>query len=165
MIIRYFKKIQNYDDLRFIIEITALAFLSRFFIALPIEIILEILGVKLGNPNIYNYNFAKDIWNIILYICVIAPFIETILFQLLPIKILEFIKTPKTLILIITTAVFSYAHYHEGLINAIGMIPMGFLFAWAYLVRQKKSWWKALLIVTLIHGLSNFIATILYLIS
>lgn len=165
MIITYFKKIQNYDDIRFIIELTALAFLSRFFIALPVEIFLDILGVKLGNPNIYSFNFTKDIWNILLYICVIAPFIETILFQMLPIRILEFIKIPKTLILIITTAVFSYAHYHEGLINAIGMIPMGFLFAWSYLVRQKDSWWKALLIVVIIHGLSNFIATMLYLLS
>lgn len=163
MISSYFKSITQYSTLRFILEVTALAFVSRFVIVIPAALILSALGVDLGNPNIVAFNFNKDFIPLLLYICVIAPFIETLIFQWIPLTIFKWLHFNINIAIIITTLIFAYAHLYEGLINFVGMIPIGFLLVWAFSVRRNKSTWNAIFTTFAIHGLTNLTATILYL--
>ncbi len=155
-------KAQTYSTWRFIVEITVLAFLSRFFIVFPTAIILYSLGINLGNANIEHFDFSKHIFQTLFFVTVIGPFIETILFQVIPISILKLLRFPARIILFITTLIFALAHLEDGLINFIGMLPIGFLFNWSFFVRSKKSFFEAFFVVFVIHGLTNLLAIILY---
>lgn len=161
----YFQRIAKYPTFRFILEVTALAFVSRFFIVLPVAIILSVIGIDLGASNIESLNLSKNFVSEIFYAVILAPFIETLLFQWLPLKILRFLRIPLYLAIISTTLLFAYFHLDDGLINFIGMLPIGFLFVWAFVVRQKYSTRQAIFAVFMIHALTNLLATVIYLMS
>ncbi len=161
----YFNKIQTYSSLRFIVEVTILAFLSRFIIVFPTAFILLFLGINIGSPNIDSYDFQNDIVFLLFFITIIGPLIETVIFQLIPISLLHFLRLPTWFILIVITLIFAAAHLEDGLINFIGMIPIGFLFNYAFWVRKKHSVGKAFFEVFIIHGLTNLLAILMYLIT
>lgn len=165
MISSYFKRIANYTPVRFIIEVTSLAFVSRFFIVLPVAFILALVGFDLGSVNIETLNLTTEFWRTVLLAVIIAPFVETLIFQLVPLTFFRLIRVPSVIAIILSTFLFAYAHLDDGLINFIGMIPIGFLFVWAFTVRQKRSVKEAIFVVFMIHALTNFLATILYLLS
>lgn len=161
----YFTRISKYPTFRFILEVTSLAFLSRFFLVLPAAVFLSAFGVDLGTVNIEKLQLDEEFIPTVMYAVVIAPFIETLVFQWIPLSVLRFIRIPVTVAIILTTLLFAYAHLEDGLINFIGMLPIGFLFVWAFIVRQRKSKWNAIFTVYVIHGLTNLFATVLYLLS
>lgn len=164
MLKKYFRRIETYSNVRFILEVTALAFVSRFLLTLPVAIILALIGFQLGDPNITMFDLKHDLIPVSLYLIVIAPFMETLLFQLLPIKVLDlfFPRAYYLLKIAVVTLIFAYAHLNEGLINFIGMLPIGFLFVWSFTVKQKQSVRLAVLSVFIIHALTNLLATLMY---
>lgn len=167
MISSYFKNLEHHKTPGFIAEVTTLAFISRFIISFPAILIVSLLGFNLGRPNIDMFEFGNQTQTIIelIYICIIGPFIETIIFQLIPIKVLQFFRINVPITIFLTTLLFAYAHLHEGLVNFVGIMPISFLLVWAFVVRQKISTKNALFSVFFIHGLTNFIAAVLYLVT
>lgn len=165
MFSNYFRRISQYSTLRFILEVTALAFLSRFIIVLPVVIVLSIFNVNLGTPNIEVLNIEAQFWHTVFVAVIIAPFIETIIFQWFPLQIFKLFRIPGFIAIIITTYIFAYAHLNDGLINFIGMLPIGLLFVWAFYVRKKRSLINAFFSVFAIHSFTNLLATFIYLIS
>ncbi len=163
MISSYFRRIANYSTIRFILEVTALAFVSRFLIVLPVVIILSLFGVDMGSPNIERLDLENNFTETVIFAVIVAPFVETLLFQLLPLKVLKFFRVPLYMAVFFTTLIFAYVHLDDGLINFIGMIPIGSLFVWSFVVREKKSLFNAIFSVFIIHSLTNLLATVIYL--
>lgn len=165
MLANYFRRISNYTTFRFILEVTALTFISRFIIVLPIVLILTTLGVDVGEANIDNLDLQNKFLETIFFAVVIAPFLETLIFQFLPLKLFKLLRIPIELSIFITTLIFAYVHLDDGLINFIGMLPIGFLFVWSFVVRDKRSTYNAIFTVFVIHALTNLLATVIYLLG
>lgn len=161
----YFLRISNYSTFRFILEVTALAFLSRFILVLPIALLLSIFSVDLGKPNIEVLEIENQFWQNVFIAVIIAPIIETIIFQWFPLTIFKLLRVPSIITLIITTYIFAYAHLDDGLINFIGMLPIGLLFVWAFYVRRRISVFNAMFTVFAIHSLTNALAVTLFILG
>jgi membrane protease YdiL (CAAX protease family) len=98
----------------------------------------------------------------------VAPIIETMIAQWLPIEILSRCTQSTVAINLGSTLFFSYLHYDEGLINAFSMIPIGIILAGTFLRFKKDGPWYrkslySLLATTLLHALHNGIAVGLFL--
>lgn len=165
MISSYFRGVAGYPSIRFIIEVTALAFVSRFILVLPVVILLSAIGVDVGMANIDRLDLENKFVETVFFAVIIAPLLETIIFQLLPLKLFKILRLPVNLAIFITTLIFAYAHLEDGLVNFIGMIPIGFLFVWSFVVRERKSTSNAIFTVYIIHALTNLLATAIYLLS
>jgi len=91
---------------------------------------------------------------------VIAPFIETFIFQFIPIETLKrFIKKDVT-ILVLSGLFFGFAHFFKNfLIRDIIMTSfLGFIFAYSYILAKNRNDMNAFFSVSLIHlGYNLFI--------
>jgi hypothetical protein len=103
---------------------------------------------------------------IFLIIVLIAPVMETLQFQALPIFIARKFKAPFALQIIISMAIFAGLHLLEGILTAIaaGLVG-GFYFAFSYAHWCQKSHWTAFWITALSHALQNATAFTLLAIS
>lgn len=160
----YFTKLQRYSTVRFILEIAALTVISRYFIVVPVVIVLTILGVDTGTPNMDVYKVGREPVGLFFDLIIIGPFLETWLFQWLPLKLFSLLKLPEYIRIWLTTIIFALLHLDTGLVNFIGTVPIGYLLAWAYVVRQnqaKRAFW----VVFVIHALTNLFPFLIYLLE
>ncbi len=158
----YFKKLQDYPSFRFIVEVSALTLVSRYLLVVPVVILLTIFNVDTGTPNMDVYKVGQDPFWLFIDLVLLGPLLETWLLQWLPLRVLRLIRIPETLSIWITTIVFAFLHLETGLVNFIGTLPIGYLLVWSYVVRQKKSGWKAFWIVFAIHALTNLFPFFIY---
>jgi membrane protease YdiL (CAAX protease family) len=94
---------------------------------------------------------------------VVAPVIETLAFQYLPIQITEWlakkasifnVKTITILAISISTILFSAAHYEHSFYYALATIPGGILLAYTYINFRKRNQ-TGLSTTILFHALCN----------
>ena len=99
---------------------------------------------------------------VFLLLLVVAPPIETLLFQAFPIFIMRMLKGSIRSQILVSTLLFSAAHFPEGIATGVsaGLIG-GLYFAFAYAHWRSQSRWKSFWITTVAHGIHNGIAFIL----
>jgi len=98
----------------------------------------------------------------------VAPIIETIVAQWLPIEALLRLTKSVVSINLGSTLLFSLLHLEEGLINALSMIPIGIILAGTFLRFKRQGPWYSssllsIVVTTFLHALHNGIAVALYL--
>lgn len=93
-----------------------------------------------------------------LYIVILAPIVETFLFQLGIIRVLQvFLKiNNKKILILISSIVFALPHTYSPLYIFI-MFFHGLIYAYSFIIYDDKEY-HPYLIVTLMHSLSNLIA-------
>lgn len=89
----------------------------------------------------------------------IAPPVETLVMQALPIFIARILKGSFGVQILAGTVVFSLFHIPEGIATFISAgIVGGFYFSFAYARSRRKSRWKAFWVTALSHAIHNGIA-------
>ncbi len=158
----YFNNAKHYSSVRFILEMTALVFLSKIVFSIIIFAIFNINsdleGVRLTEEDIKTYGYFSTL----ILASIIAPLVETPLGQMLPIWITSKF-TNKDSLKIITSAIF-FSALHWPIQDIIVAFPATIIFAWVYVTKRKISLKAAFINTALIHSLHNFIASLLYLI-
>jgi uncharacterized membrane protein YeaQ/YmgE (transglycosylase-associated protein family) len=97
-----------------------------------------------------------------LLLIVVAPPLETLLLQALPIFIVRLLKGSMRIQVYVSTAVFASLHFPEGLVTGIAAgIIGGLYFGFAYAHWRTKSRWKSFWITTVGHSIHNAIAFLL----
>ena len=96
---------------------------------------------------------------IFLAVVVLAPAIETLLLQALPIFIARKFKAPFAFQIAASMAVFATLHIFEGILTAIaaGLVG-GFYFAFSYAHWCQKSHWTAFWVTAFSHTFNNAFA-------
>ncbi len=91
-----------------------------------------------------------------LVMVVIAPPVETLLLQALPIFIARKFNASFRLQIIVSTAVFAACHFLEGIVTGIaaGLIG-GFYFAFTYAHWREKSRWTSFWVTAVSHSIHN----------
>ena len=159
---RIFKKIDNYlkelSTMKFIINIVLLTFLAiiPFF---PLFYLYEKYIGEMGGP--IDVETATLIYKVLAG-SILAPIIETLIFQCAVIEKLSSIRIlkEKNIIIVIASAMlFAISHSYSYLYIFYTFI-IGLLLAYSYLVYKKKNF-SAFWVVFWIHCIRNTISTIL----
>ena len=97
-----------------------------------------------------------------LYGVLLMPFIETFIFQYLPIELLKlFIKNKQLIIVIISGGLFGFAHYfnNRDYLFSIAAFFAGIIFASIYLYsKERKDISFPFLLVFCVHSVINLIS-------
>ena len=149
----YFAKLEKSSNLRFIITLACIAFIIKLPFGILGSIIVDLF--HLNNP-LYRSVMQEPtltVQDMILAVG-IAPFLETILGQIIPIALISKVTSSKRIILTTSALVFMILHY-----PVIEFFPsamaIGYLLAWAWTVKRKSGFIKAFIMISLIHSLHN----------
>jgi membrane protease YdiL (CAAX protease family) len=118
---------------------------------------LNLLNVDFGESSMKNV----PILYIFLLVVIIAPFIETLLFNTLPIKIIQYFIKNKYIIILLSSIVFALIHTYSVayiFMTYFGAISINTF----YLVtEEKKGLLKASGLTVLLHSVYNLIGFLL----
>jgi uncharacterized membrane protein YeaQ/YmgE (transglycosylase-associated protein family) len=101
--------------------------------------------------------------SIFLVVVLIAPPLETLLAQALPIFVARKLKASFRVQVIVSTVIFTVCHIMEGFIATIaaGLVG-GFYFGFTYAYWRQKSRWTGFWVTALSHAIHNAIAVGLF---
>jgi hypothetical protein len=157
---QYFSKTRSYTAARFIFEMLLLTWFLKVVITLPISLtVLLVYGDPAVWQNPQQAAFAaRPVANTLLALAV-APVVETMMGQWLPIVLArQFTSRPQP-ILVATTLFFAGLHLLSwDLMVAVAAIPVGFVLAWSFLVWSRQSLAHAMSVTAAIHAFHNAIA-------
>lgn len=120
----------------------------------------SLLAVVFGVPRRELLDLSMPVTFMLLL--VVAPPIETLIFQAFPIFIVRILKGSIRIQILISSLLFSAAHFPEGIATGVsaGLIG-GLYFAFAYSHWRTKSRWESFWITAACHAIHNGIAFIL----
>ncbi len=126
-------------------------FLVKIVVAIAISLLIPEKNTKIliTNPIL-----------VIVSVILVAPIVETLLLQTLPIELSRRFKRPVIFQFIAGMAPFALLHFLAGIHAGIAAgIVGGVYFSYAYLECRDESWLKATKVVCMTHGLHNVIVT------
>lgn len=138
---------------------------ALIFVLLLNVLFFYVLDLLKVSENELGFQKFKKLSNIELFLLtvLVAPVIETLAFQYLPIQITKWlakkaslfnVKTVTLLSISISTGLFSAAHYEHSFYYALATIPGGILLAYTYINFQKRDR-TGLSTTILFHALYN----------
>lgn len=151
--------------IKYLYRLNTLVFI---LIGFTLEIVVSIIfGILVPDKYVKNpvvESFVKDESLLFLFIfsCIIAPLVETFLFQFLPFRLIDSlfklkrIKIRRFIYLFLVPIIFGYQHYYNFYYFLAGCM-VGFIFCFFfYLSNLRKQ--NGVILVAIIHSLNNFIA-------
>lgn len=152
----YYVKWINMKPLNYIISTTVL----YFILTIPIVILFMFFGVdkqELGGVETQKYSF----FGFFLLVVILAPIIETLIAQVLPIELInKYFSIKNSLISILISAfLFAFMHFGYSIWYSLVIFPLGLLLANTYVIfkkRKESSFW----VTAAIHSLRNLIGVI-----
>ena len=168
-IVKYFKNTESYSIGRFIFEMYLLATFAKILIiifSLTAAVVYEPFEtIFFGETDESVSQFTGLTWiEGLLILCIVLPFIESIIGQGIPIWLLTKVTNNKMLYVVISSVWFAYLHsiILEGISFALIVFFGGIIFAWCFTVYKEKGFWKGLLVATCVHILFNFTVFVTY---
>ncbi len=155
-------KFYNYWTRLSYIKYILFSILIILVLTIPFAGIFEFMGIdedEIGGVKANKYSIVEFIFGAV----ILAPIVETVFLQLIPIKFIQkYVKWNTNRIAIITsTLLFAIAHITYSFWYFLLMLPMGFVLAVTFVTFQKRkqsSFWTT----SIIHALRNSLALISY---
>lgn len=165
-IYRYYQSIQKYSPIRLIIELTVLSQLLKVGVVNIFLLFAYYMGFvsEASNAKIF-YDTSHNWVEFILNTGFIAPFIETILFQLLPFLLLTKFKVSKRNQAVTIVAIFALSHLSANIRSFVASVPFVFLSTLAFFAKQKISTSSAFWHTMLLHVVVNLTSLASFFIS
>lgn len=155
----YFKKLHFFligtnKRLTFLILFAAVFLVSFLF-----NFLVEIFDLKYSTDN---YRFYDDALSLFFFAVILAPIIETFIFQYLIFKLTK--KLSPFIYALLSALAFGFAHYHKNssFVEVIDVFLTGLIFAYAYylyILKNESSFWY----VVLLHMFVNLKIILVYL--
>ncbi len=144
-------------------EMVLLAWFLKIVVTLPIS--LTVLLV-FGDPSVWQNPqqsafAARPVVNTVLALG-LAPILETLIGQWVPILMVRQLTSRDWPALVVTTFLFAGLHFVSwDAMIFVATIPVGFVLAWSFLVWQRRSLAYAIGVTAAIHACHNAIALLL----
>lgn len=166
-IIEYFRKTENYSIARFILEMYLFALILKLILLGLISFIVLIFESTefffFGDIVEAESQFEEfGLTSGIVIFCIIAPLVESVIGQAIPISIVAFFVNNKLIQIIISSSIFTLYHSIEAAAFSIIIFFAGLIFAWCFLTYKDSGLWKAILITAAVHSLYNFTGFLTY---
>ena len=153
-IVRHFEKYRKRSPWSFCWRITIEGFVVAF-------VILGILNLLFYVPDI---DLEMTAIEFLLLAVILAPVVETLIFQALPIFVARLCRARFAIQVLISMFLFAVPHFSEGPDVGVGAgIIGGFYSAFTYAHWRQKSRWTALWTTTVSHSLHNALAFVILL--
>jgi len=146
-------KIDNYFRTKSFTTLFIIFFFIEFFYSTTTALIATQIDPSL------TYNPIDDRSRFVIFIVsvIIAPVIETLIYQLAIMEISYKFKLKESLAISISSILFGLSHNYNWVYMAV-MIFIGFIFAYSYsIIRSKYGTFKATVFVILLHAMANLI--------
>lgn len=134
-----------------------------FVFAIYIFSIIYNITLKLFSINyaLDNFRFYDSPIELIFFAIILAPLLETFLFQFLIFKILLNKNIGHYFIIILSAFIFSLVHYprNNNIFEAVNIFFVGLMLAYAfyiYSIKQASAFWHVVLIHALLNAISIF---------
>lgn len=88
---------------------------------------------------------------------IIAPIVETLIFQYLIIEVLLNLKLKPWVCILVSALLFGVSHWYN-LVYILVTTVVGLIFAYYYLALRHQNFMNKLVLITIIHALSNLFA-------
>jgi hypothetical protein len=145
-----------YSRRRFIVELALIAFPCKILFMLP----WMMLGLDIKSTT---EAVDKGDTSLLFFLaCIVAPALETLIGQWIPIRVMYYFTNRITPIMIGSAAFFAAQHLHVGLSGFVYTFPVALLLSWSFLVYRRRSRWEAYWVTASIHCLHNFIVLLFY---
>ncbi len=160
---QYLAGTRSHTATRFIFEMILLAWFLKILVTLPISLTVLLLY---GDPAVWQNPqqaafTVQPVASTILALG-IAPILETLIGQWAPILIIRQLTMREWPALAVATLLFAGLHFVSwDAMIFIATIPVGFVFAWSFLVWQRRSVAHGIGITAAIHACHNAIALLL----
>jgi membrane protease YdiL (CAAX protease family) len=154
----YFKKTKVYTPAKFILVSTLIAVAGKFGVGLLIGIFSTLNGISMDGLLETGLGKISNPVYLFFILCIMLPVVETIIFQWLPITLLEKITSNIKLIIGIDAALFAFAHWDYSFIYVLTVLPLALVLAWSFIAHNNDSLLKAGILTASIHALYNFTA-------
>lgn len=155
LIENYFQRVEKYPTLRFILELTALTFLTKIIFIIIGGIIFTTLGVSTATDDTFEKEILQHGWIVAAVLISLFAAFETLTGQWLIIWLVSKIAKNIWIIVLASATVFSLLHVLPILI--ISVFPIGVILAWSFIIKRKIGKWQAFWVTTTIHTLHNLI--------
>lgn len=147
-------KLDHYLNSKSYINLFLIFFIIKFIFLTVTSIIATRIDPSFTSNPIDNENIIY----IFAMLVILAPVLETFIFQLAIIEIGFEFKLRRRLLVLISSVLFALSHHYNWMYVGI-MFFIGFIFAYSYMiVRNKFDVTKATLFVISLHAMSNLIA-------
>ena len=153
----YFEKVAHYPTLRFILELTLLAFVLKFAFIFLFGIIFFLLGLSTETSLEFEESILENTPLAIVSILTLFAAFETLIGQWFVIWLTSKLTANTNIQIFSSALVFSALHIEPFLIVIV--FPIGIVLAWTFVLKRKKSLWEAFWVTTAIHVLHNLAAT------
>lgn len=138
------------------------SYIQLFFIFLIAEMtfsgVTAFIATMIDPDLTYNPIEKESIYVIFIISVIVAPVIETFIFQLAVIEIGYEFKLRGRLLVLLSAILFGISHYYNW-VYAMVMVFTGFIFAYSYVfIRNQYDIAKATLFVASLHAASNLVS-------
>lgn len=155
---RYQKRLTVLSAKTVLLELTVLSFAIKFipgllmglFLSEPIQTTTE---VQLENQS--------ELY-VILMAVIVAPPLETIIGQWIPIVIVSLFTKNLTYKLTIPAAFFGLMHIYAGWASVLIIFFPGLVFTLCFISQQERSLWRAYWSTSVLHAVHNLISLLVY---
>ena len=157
---KYIEYTKSYNPVRFVLESCSLAIVLKILVGIVAGGLFFLITGKFDTGELPPPGY-KEISNpVVLFflLCIIAPVLETIFLQWIPIKLLQRVNIRDAFVVLVDATVFSMLHISYGFFYMITSLPVGIVFAWGFIRYAEKSTFNAFLMTSSIHALYNFSA-------
>lgn len=152
----YFERTKKYSTLRFILEMSVVAFVLKvFFVMLTIPLFTA-FGINTEMNLELEKSFLDDPLVLAVILIIMFAAFETITSQMFILWLGKKISKDISFRILLSSIIFALLHVEPLLMAAV--FPIGIILAWAYLLYREKGVWPALWVTTAIHVVHNLFA-------
>ncbi|WP_443937437.1 CPBP family glutamic-type intramembrane protease [Pedobacter sp. MW01-1-1] len=144
-----------------IIQIPSTKNFTYFWIVFSIYFVFQFITAIIANyfdaqltSTNFHFSSLKEEFVIVV---IVAPIIETLIFQYLIIETLLSVKLAPLLCVVVSALLFGISHYYN-LAYILVTTVVGFIFAYYYMALRHQHYLQKIVLVTLLHALSNLFA-------
>ena len=128
--------------------------IQQFAVKIIVALFIVLLVPEAGTPKAV----ITDPLLIVVSVVFLAPTLETLLFQTVPIEVSRLLNRSLVFQFFAGVIPFAGVHFLSGLVYGIaGGVVGGVFFCHTYLECRSTSWWKSTWVTILTHGLHNLI--------
>lgn len=149
----YFRNTQKYSTVRFILELTLLAFTLKMLFIILFGSLFTMLGINIETSDVFERELVSYGWISAFILVILFAAFETLTGQWFVIWLTAKITRSNRIKILASATVFALLHVEPMLIAAVW--PIGIILAWSFLSKSKKSKLEAFWVTTTIHVLHN----------
>ena len=149
----YFNRTRHYGTQRFILELVAVGVVSKIFLSICFMLLCGEVGSNIPRGDHVELLFKA---------CIVAPMLETLFGQWLPIWIVGLFTNSRDKMLWLSALFFALLHSPAGIGISVALFGLSLILSWSFMLNRESSRWRAYWVTAVIHALHNLVSLVMF---